>query len=171
MKQALNIPKHLVAPWLLRATCAAVEGLMFLCYSAVIIIYTLGSMAKLVRWSVQSVLRFVRPIICTVSSQDESHSHSSSRSGGKANHQSRSHHWLCHYRQDSITMVLLPIIVRTVLSWFFFPLSSGQYYHGSSSHYRQDSITMVLLPIIVRTVLPWFFFPLSSLISLILSSF
>ena len=101
------------------------------------------------RWSVQSVLRLVRPIICTVSSQDESHSHSSSRSGGKANHQSRSHHWLCHYRQDSITMVLLPVIVRTVLSWFFFPLSSGQYYHGFSSHYRQDSITMVLLPIIV----------------------
>ena len=58
-------------------------------------------------------------------------------------------------------MVLLPIIVRTVLSWFFFPLSSGQYDHGSSSHHRQESIIMVLLPIIVRTVLPWFFFPLS----------
>ena len=134
----------------------------------------LGSKARQVRWSMQSVLRLVRPIIFTVSSQDESHSHSSSRSGSKANHQSRRsslalplssgqyyHGSSSHYRQDSITMVLLPIIVRTVLSWFFFPLSSGQYDHGSSSHHRQDSIIMVLLPIIVRTVLPWFFFPLS----------
>lgn len=111
MKQALNIPKYLMAPWLLRATCAAVEGLMFLCYSAVIIIYTSD------RWPNKCAGRCSQFWDLYVPSTAQCHL--------RTNHTVKVAPDQVERQITKAEVIIgFAIIVRTVLPWFFFPLLS-----------------------------------------------